>query len=78
MNWQTVTNKEKPIPQKWYLVKMKFNSGRISTFPSMKPKFPFIVGKEMYWDENHKVQENEEYAFLKEPSKLLSSLYNGA
>ena len=53
---------------------MKFNSGRISTFPSMKPKFPFIVGKEMYWDENHKVQENEEYAFLKEPSKLLSSL----
>lgn len=55
---------------------MKFNSGRISTFPSMKPKFPFIVGKEMYWDENHKVQENEEYAFLKEPSKLLSSLVN--
>lgn len=76
MNWQKVTKKEKPTVHKWYLVKLKYSSGKVSTFPSMKLKFPFFIGKEMFWDKEHPVQEDEEYAFIKGPSPLLSLLLN--
>ena len=71
MNWQKVTKDNKPTIHKWYLVKLKFRSGRVSSFPSMKLKLPFFKGKQLFWDEEHKVQNEEEFAFIKEPSTLL-------